>query len=278
MLLITWIIKQWFSECHLLFTMEQHLSAFMNKKVTFPRGSCRKAAHLCAVLSPCTNVHALGTAGARTSAPASPVSSPAAGWQQPAPCITPFIWSPAALLLRSVTVSAQPLPASSSILFHFSFRNSFRNKSPCESFTTNTSFPEEVSSRSTRRDCHHQSLLLISYLLLSPVFNYSVQHKMSPGSVLKQNFNPSPVLRYNFHGQQSFSSSERRNEKHRKSLAMKASSSSASTRPPPPRKTFFTQCNPKFLSQSSEDKCFRKAWSTCCRQHTGKENEAPNFK
>lgn len=123
-----------------------------------------------------------------------------------------------------------------------------------------------------------QPPLLIYYLLLSPMFNQSVQHKMSPGSVLEQNFNPSPVLRYNFHGQQPFSSSERRNEKHRKSLPMKASSSSASTCPPWPRKAFFTQWKPKFLSQNSEDKCFRKAWSTCCRQHTGRENEAPNWK
>lgn len=75
------------------------------------------------------------------------------------------------------------------------------------------------------------------------------------------------------------SSSERRNEKHRKSLPMKASSSSASTHPPPPQwRTLFTQWNPKFLSQNSQDKCFRKAWSTCCRQHTGRENEAPNLK
>lgn len=73
---------------------------------------------------------------------------------------------------------------------------------------------------------------------------------MSPGSVLKQNSNPSPVPRHNFHGQQPFSSSERRNEKHRKSLPMKASSSSASTHPLPPRKTFFTPWNPKFLSSS----------------------------
>lgn len=96
-----------------------------------------------------------------------------------------------------------------SYLFCYSFRNSFRNKSPCNSLTINTSLPEDISSR---RDCHHQTISSIYYLLLSPMFNYSVQHRMSPSSALKLNFNPPPVLRSNFHGQPSLFKWEKERE------------------------------------------------------------------
>lgn len=203
------------------------------------------------------------------------------------PCQQPKHCTPTQLLCSDFW--AWICSASTCFLFYsdllcYFFRNSFGHTGPCQSFTINTLFLNKFALEVIA--ITRQSPLLI-YLLLSPMFNYSVQHKMSPGSDLKQNSNPSPILRYNFHGQQSFSSSERRNEKHRKSLPMKASSSSASACPPAQGKLSSpTETQSSFLRTLKMRFCcfvvlvffFRKAWSTCCRQLTGRENEAPNLK
>lgn len=58
MLLITWIIKQWFPEWHLLFTVEQHLCIFMNKKLTLNRRISAERQHISALFYQlCTNDH-----------------------------------------------------------------------------------------------------------------------------------------------------------------------------------------------------------------------------
>lgn len=273
MLLITWIIKQWFSECHLLFPMEQHLFTSMSKKLTFPRRKCRQAAHSALLCHPALMPPLLGAqvhAHLQHQRSLSCSAQLQLNLQQPGHCNPPSysdFW----------TGSVQPPPASFSTLISSdiplgTLLDTQVPASPSQSTLLSLNkFPLEVIAIT------RQSPLLI-YLLLSPMFNYSVQHKMSPGSDLKQNSNPSPVLRYNFHGQQSFSSSERRNEKHRKSLPMKASSSSASACPPAQEKLSSpTETQSSFL-RNLKMSFFQKAWSTCCRQLTGRENEAPNLK
>lgn len=213
MLLITWIIKQWFSECHLLFTMEQHLSLWAKSWLSPEEAAGRQ--HICALFCHPTQMATfLGTPGHWTSAPtAQPflLGSPAAIWQQPVHWTTTLMWSQLVWFWDLIVTicSASICSIFYSYLFCYSFRNSFRNKSPCNSLTINTSLPEDISSR---RDCHHQTISSIYYLLLSPMFNYSVQHRMSPSSALKLNFNPPPVLRSNFHGQPSLFKWEKERE------------------------------------------------------------------
>ena len=59
MLLITWIIKQWFSEWHLRFFYHRTASLHIHEQEVdlTQKKLCRKAAHLCPVLSVGTNSH-----------------------------------------------------------------------------------------------------------------------------------------------------------------------------------------------------------------------------
>lgn len=161
--------------------MEQHLCIFRNKNLTLNGRNCRKAAHLCPVPSLCTNDHVpvhtrimdlLNTVGLSLSAICCNL-------------IAASLLNNQFYLIKSLRqydfvarcefdciCSASTCFIFYSYLFHYSFRQSFRDRSPCKSFTITSSLPDEASSRSTRWTViTRQSLFLLYCLLLSPMFN-----------------------------------------------------------------------------------------------------------
>lgn len=135
-------------------------------KGDFPQREVQAGSTSVPVLSPCTNAQVAGSTVAIC--PSSAASPALLTWAH-------LLQAASSQLTAQPPsshhhYSAQPLSAPFSTLFHFSFRNSFRNKSACKSLTTNTSLPEEVAPRSTRRDCQHQTISSPT-LLSSPLTN-----------------------------------------------------------------------------------------------------------
>lgn len=127
------------------------------QKVAFPQGKlCRKAAHLCPALSPCTNGHTPGSSRTGSLLLSSAHPLPAASSWNGHFCLIKS-WSGPEIGCGCIC-SASACLVITPYLFCYSFRSSFGNPSPCKSITTNTSLPDEASSRSTRRDCHHQTI------------------------------------------------------------------------------------------------------------------------